>query len=259
MLGVLQGPTELLPISSSGHLTLAPWLLGWDWTGVDAELRKAFEVTLHSGAAAALLVASSDELVPHTLRRFALLGLSVAPAALLGYLFERPIERRLGTPHTVAVGLVAGGVALVVADRSPQTRTEDDVRPRDALWVGLAQACALFPGVSRGGATLAAARIRGIKRADSQRLSLDLALPVIVGAAVLKGVRLRARRVPATARAPFLVGALASFGSTLASRPLLRPTDDDRPLAPYAVYRIALAAVVLVRSRSSPRTPGSGR
>ena len=253
-LGLLQGPTELLPVSSSGHLALLPWLAQWDWPGVDPELRKAFEVTLHSGAAAALVLCARDELIPKTVRRSALLGLSVAPAALLGYLFERPIEQRLGTPPSVAVGLLAGGLALAVADKSPQTRGHDDAGPLDAMWLGLAQASALHPGVSRGGATLAAARIRRFKRPDAHRLSRELAVPVIVGATALKGVRLRARRLPRAARTPFTVGLLASFASTLCSRQLLVPAAEDRPLMQYAAYRMALAAAVLVRWRSGSRT-----
>ncbi len=161
--------------------------MGWGWADADGDLRKAFEVMLHAGTAVALVIALPDELVPRTAQRCALLALSVAPAALLGYLFERPIERRLGTPGTVAVGLAAGGVALAVSDRAPETRNRDEANAWDALWLGLAQASALFPGVSRGGATLAAARVRGFKRAEAQALSRELALPVIAGAALLKG------------------------------------------------------------------------
>lgn len=258
-LGILQGPTELLPISSSGHLRLLPWLLGWDWDGVDDELRKAFEVALHGGAAAALVISPENELIPRTAARCALLALSTAPAALLGYLFDRFIERRLGGPQTVALGLLLGGLALQWSDRFPQTRGQADARPGDALWLGLAQACALLPGLSRGGATLAAARIRGFKRADAQRLSRELAVPVIVGAAVLKGTRLRARRLPPAARVSFTVGALAAFASTLASTPLLGLAEADRPLAPYAAYRMALAAAVLARLRSRSRRPALTR
>jgi undecaprenyl-diphosphatase len=254
-LGALQGPSELAPISSSGHLTLLPWLARWDWTGVDADVRKAFEVTLHGGGAAALVICSRDQLLPKSARRGALLGLSVAPAAVLGYLFERPIERRLGTPPSVAVGLIAGGLALALADETPQSRSIHDAGARDALWLGLAQASALYPGVSRGGATLAAARVREFNRADAQRLSRELAVPVIVGAAVLKGVRLRARQLPRPARAPFVVGALASFASTLASARLLAPALEDRPLVQYAAYRMALAAAVLARWRAAARAP----
>jgi undecaprenyl-diphosphatase len=211
-------------------------------------------VTLHSGAAAALAVALRGELLPRTPRHCVLLALSVAPAALFGLAFERPIERHLGTPTTVAFGMLGGGLALVFSDRAGQTRRREDAGPGDALWLGLAQACALFPGVSRGGATLAAARMRGFARADASRLSGELALPVIAGAAVLKGTRARARRLPPGARAPFVAGAVASFASTLASRPLYRL--GALPLAPYAAYRILLATAVLARARKA-RPPGS--
>ena len=253
-LGVLQGPSELLPISSSGHLTLLPWLADWDWPGVDPELRKGFEVTLHGGAAAALVIAFRDQVVPKSARRTGLLAISVAPAALLGYLLERPIEQRLGTPPSVAVGLLVGGLFLAVSDESPQTRGRDEVGAPDALWLGLAQAFALHPGVSRGGATLSAARIRGFKRGDAVRLSRELALPVIIGAAVLKGARARSRGVPRAARPPFMVGALASFASTLASSRFLS-AQDNRPLTQYAAYRMALAAAVLARWRAAARPP----
>ncbi|MBV9165783.1 MAG: undecaprenyl-diphosphate phosphatase [Solirubrobacterales bacterium] len=253
-LGALQGPTELLPVSSSAHLTLLPWLLRWNWTGIDAEQRKTFEVAVHAGAAPAVPIVLRDKLSgqPAASRSdsFAELGLSLAPSVVVGYVFERRIERQLRNPWAVAVGLLAGGLALAWADRSSGTRHRDEAGRRDAAWLGLAQACALFPGVSRGGATLAAARIRGFARADAHRLSRELALPVIVGAAVLKGARLRARRLRPEARAPFLVGAVAAFLSTLASKRLLVVSDGDRPLWPYAAYRVALAAAIFRSERT---------
>ena len=254
VLGVLQGPSELLPISSSGHLTLIPWLAHWDWPGVDSELRKAFQVALHGGAAAALVVALRDELIPKSARRTGQLAASVMPAALLGYLLERPIEQRLGTPPGVAIGSLVGGLALALSDQFPQTRERDEAGGRDVLWLGLAQALALHPGVSRGGATLSAARVRGFKRTDAQRLSRELALPVIIGATVLKGTRARARGVPQALRAPFALGAVASFASTLASSRFLSAAQADRPLVWYAAYRTGLAAAVLARWRAAART-----
>ncbi len=250
-LGALQGPTELLPVSSSGHLALVPWLLDWEWAEMDDELRKAFAVALHGASALALLIALRGELAGEPIKRTAfLLALSAGPAAVAGFVFERPIEQRLGGPRTVAAGLFGGGLALAFSDRAPQTRSLGDAGARDALWLGLAQAAALFPGVSRGGATLAAARVRGFKRADAQRLQRQLALPVIAGAALLKGWRLRSRRLPADAKAPFVAGAAASFASTLASRPLLRVAGGERPLLPYAAYRAILAAAVFARLRA---------
>lgn len=251
-LGTVHGPAELLPISSSAHAALVPWLLGWDYGELDPELRKTFEVALHAGTAAALLIAlraeATDALASARLR--ILTALSTLPTALAGYLLERPIEQRLGTPPTIAVALAAGGVAMACADRMPEERLASDATPRDALYLGLGQALALIPGVSRGGATRAAARLLRFTRPEASRLSRQIALPVITGAAVLKGVRLGRRGPPPEARAPFAAGAAASFVSTLGSVRLVRRLDRHGSLAPYALYRIGLATAVLRRMSS---------
>ena len=251
MLGALHGPAELLPISSSGHITVIPWLLRWDYCEVDPELRKAFEVALHAGTAAALLITLrtevSDALHGVSLRLAELVVLSFVPPAIVGYTLERPIERYLGTPATIALGLVAGSLAMARADRAPQTRTSSDARAADALWLGIAQACALLPGVSRNGATLAAARRRWFTREDANKLSRHVALPVIAGATLLKTVRLARRGLPPRSAMPIAVGAGASFASTLGSTWLIRQVERDRSLLPYAVYRLGLAAVIAGR------------
>jgi undecaprenyl-diphosphatase len=250
-LGALHGPAELLPISSSGHVALVPWLLSWDYVELDDELRKSFEVALHAGTAAALLITLHDEvdeaLRELDLRRLSLIALSFAPPALVGYTLERQIERHLGTPLTIAIGLLAGAAVMAWADRMPQTRAHEQAGARDALWLGVAQACALVPGVSRNGATLAAARMRRFTREDANRLSRHVALPVIAGATVLKGVRLRRRGLPPRAGLPFAAGAAASFASTLGSTWIIRQVERDRSLLPYALYRVALGTVVLAR------------
>ncbi|MGA9860055.1 MAG: undecaprenyl-diphosphate phosphatase [Solirubrobacteraceae bacterium] len=257
ILGILHGPAELLPISSSGHVTLIPWLARWDYELVDPELRKAFEVALHAGTAAALLITLrtevNDAVQGMSMRRAGLIGLSFAPPAIVGFTLERPIERRLGTPATIAVGLICGSLAMVWADRSPQTRGSRDAGAVDAVWLGIAQACALIPGVSRNGATLAAARLRGFTREDANRLSRHVALPVIAGATLLKTVRLVRRGLPARGAAPLAVGAAASFASTLGSTWLISQVERDRSLAPYALYRLALAALVLRRIATGPQ------
>ena len=142
------------------------------------------------------------------------------------------------------------------ADRSPQDRSSHEAGAADALWLGVAQACALIPGVSRNGATLAAARIRRFTREDANRLSRHVALPVIAGATLLKGTRLVRRGLPPKARLPFAVGAAASFASTLGSTWLIHQVERDRSLLPYAAYRIGLASVVLARLRRRPRSGG---
>src|SRR5215216_4172911 len=249
VLGAVQGPTELLPVSSSAHLTLIPWLAGWDADGRDPELQKSFEVALHAGAAAALLVGQrrviAEELRSFDSRKAGVLALSFLPPAICGVVLERPIERRLGGPLPTVLGLLAGAAAMVIADRRPQVRDRGRASAADGLALGLAQAAALAPGVSRNGATLTAARWRGFTRGQSNMLSRTVALPVIVGAALLKGVRLRRRGIDPATRSAMAAGVAASFASTLTCQRLIRLVERDRALWPYAVYRLALAAPVL--------------
>jgi undecaprenyl-diphosphatase len=259
LLGALHGPAELLPISSSGHIALIPWLLGWEYDRLDAELRKSFEVALHAGTAVALLITQRDEVQDAmgemTARSAGLILLSFLPPAVVGYTLERPIEKRLGTPPTIAGGLICGSLAMAWADRSAQRRGSRQAGAADALWLGIAQAFALIPGVSRNGATLAMARRRRFTREEANRLSRHAALPVIAGATLLKGVRLARRGLPRGTAVPFALGAGASFASTLGSTWLIRQVERDRSLAPYAAYRIALATLVLARLRRA--RPGS--
>jgi undecaprenyl-diphosphatase len=246
-LGALQGPAELLPVSSSAHITLVPWLAGWPYSELDAELRKAFEVALHAGTAAALVIALRHEMPPVSRRSVELVALSSAPPAIVGKRYERAVEQRLGAPATIACGLAVGSVAMLLADRAPRRRRRGDAGALDALLLGVAQACALMPGVSRNGATLAAARARGFTRDEANALSRLVALPVIVGATALKGARLLRRGVPPSLRRAFAAGAASAFVSTLGSTWLIAPVERDRPLAPYAAYRLALATLVTWR------------
>jgi undecaprenyl-diphosphatase len=263
-LGLLHGPAELLPVSSSGHVALVPWLLGWPYSDLDGELRKAFEVALHAGTAAALIVGLRDELAAAArgldLRQAKLIILSLLPPAVAGFVLERPIERHLGTPATIAAGLIAGSVAMVAADATgAQHRRRDETGAADALLLGIAQACALVPGVSRNGATLAAARSRGFAREDSCVLSRHAALPVIVGATVLKGARLARRGLPGGTARAFAAGIVASYAATLVSIPIIRHAERARALMPYAAaYRLGLAAIVLRRlcKAATPRRHG---
>jgi undecaprenyl-diphosphatase len=261
VLGAVQGPTELLPVSSSAHLTLIPWLAGWDADDGDPELQKSFGVSLHAGAAAALLIAQrrviAEELSSFDSRKASVLALSFVPSALCGVLLERPIERRLGGPLPTALGLLAGAAAMVVADRRPQIRDRGRATAVDGIALGIAQAAALAPGVSRNGATLTAARWRGFTRQHSNMLSRTVALPVIVGAAVLKGARLRRRGLPPEARAGFVAGTATSFASTLASQALIRVVERDSALWPYAAYRAGLASLVLARMWRQRRRQGA--
>jgi undecaprenyl-diphosphatase len=249
LLGLVHGPTELLPVSSSAHTALLPLLAGWP--ELDPAEAHTLEVALHGGAALALTLALRAELTQELprldRRRLSTLALALAPPALVGYLLEGAPERRLG-PSRTAFGLLAGGVAMAAADLlGPRTRTADATAPRDGLALGLAQALAFLPGVSRLGATLTAGRALGFTREDAQSLSWRAGLPVLLGAAALKGRSLAQSGVPTGLGAPLAAGAGAAFASTLACSALLAP-GRGRPLLPFALYRGALAAVVLRRA-----------
>jgi undecaprenyl-diphosphatase len=262
-LGLMHGPAELLPISSSAHVTLVPWLAGWPYGELEPEVRKAFEVALHAGTAAGLLVAMRAELAAEARsldgRRAGLIALACAPAAVAGMALERPVERHLGSPRAIAAGLLAGSAALVWGERRAlrrrarglRMRTRAGAGVRDALWIGAAQACALAPGVSRSGATIAAARARGFAREDAFALSWETGLPVIAGATALKLARAVHRPVPPGLRGAFAAGAGAAFVSTLlACRALPRTACAASPL-PAAAYRAALGGAAIRRVRKN--------
>jgi undecaprenyl-diphosphatase len=279
-LGLAHGPTELLPVSSSAHTILIPWLAGWPYAELDPELRKSFEVALHAGTAAALLIdlprdrrggprgrwrrtayAAAPAGAPPALdvldvldvHRAWLIALSLLPPVIAGYTLEQPLQHRLGGPLTIAAGLLVGGVAMALADTRPPdgTRTLEEAGARDWLLLGVAQALALVPGVSRSGAVLTAARARGFGRADSHTLARRTGLPVIVGAGALKTGRLLQRDAPPGGGLTLALGGAAAFLSTLAATRLQR--GDRRAarragaLLPYALYRGLLASLVIRR------------
>jgi undecaprenyl-diphosphatase len=235
-LGLIQGPAELLPVSSSAHVELLPWLLGWEHARLDGAQRKELQVALHAGTAVAL-AAGRPRLRP------GLLAAATLPPAVAGLLLEDVVEQRLGTPASMAAGLVAGSIALVASDRVPERREAGEAGLADGLRLGLAQAAALMPGVSRSGATRSVARALGFTRPAARELSADVALPILVGATVLKGVRLAQRRPHPREAATLAVGALASAASTAVALRLQRRASV--PPAAWAAYRVALAAAVL--------------
>jgi undecaprenyl-diphosphatase len=270
-LGLAQGPTELLPISSSAHTTLIAGAARWGYAELDAATRKSFEVALHGGAGAGLLVALAprvrEQLPLLDTRRSAALALAALPPALAGLALRGFVERRLGGPRVMAAGLLAGAAAMAAADRGSARgkRGCEDLGALDGLALGAAQALALVPGVSRSGAALTAARARGFGRAAAESLSLATALPLLLGAGVYEAGRVlfaprgggRADHSSAGAGAA-VAGAAAAFASTLVSaRALLGRAAAGRrraragsghALLPFALYRAAVAAAILVRA-----------
>ena len=233
----MHGPAELLPVSSSAHTALVPSLLRWRYREIDGATRKAFEVALHAGTALTY---------PRSLRRPWLLAVAAAPAALAGFAFEQPIQRRLGGRRGMAAGLAAGATISLLAERRASGQREArDARLADAVCVGLAQATALVPGLSRSGMTIAAAQARGFHREAAWSLSREVALPVVAGAAALKLARMRRRPIGAELRPAFAAGATAAAVGGALSRRLATP----RAALPFAIERVALAIAALWQDR----------
>jgi undecaprenyl-diphosphatase len=254
-LGLIQGPSELLPISSSAHTSLLPWLAGRDGPAPSGPRSRSLEVAMHGGGALALALEMAGplrrELAPAGARGALSLALALAPPALAGLALRETIERRLSGPRASAAGLAVGALAMAAADRrgrSPE-RPAADLGPADGLALGLAQALALAPGVSRNGATLTAARARGFSRVGAQRLSWAAGLAVMGGAGAVEALGL-ARAGRRGGGAALAGGALAAFGSTRLSARLLRTRLERGALWPYSLYRCLLAALILRRSGS---------
>lgn len=250
VLGLIQGPAELLPVSSSGHLVLVPALLGWPYARLPADVRKAFEVALHTGAGLALLWLLRED-TRAALRDPLGTALLTLPAAATGLALEDRIERHASSPAIAAIGISTGGIALTIAaaGSSESGPPKNGVTPLQAgdtaskLAIGAAQAAALVPGVSRNGATVTAGLLAGLDRERAARLSWQAGLPIIGGATLLKLVRLAQRGLARELRAPFAAGALAAFLSTLAARRLLRV----RAYRLVGAYRVVFGAVALRR------------
>ena len=228
----------MLPVSSSGHLALVPRLAGWPYASLPGDVRKSFEVALHAGSAPALAWVAGARM--HGLTP---LLLTVGPPAVAGLAGERFIEERLGGPRAVAVAQIVAGAAMLLADLRPESRRQPDAL--DHLAVGLGQAAALVPGVSRAGGAITAARLRGLDRRASVELSWRAALPVTLAAGALKAFR--NRRTPVDPA--FAAGALAAGLASAASVPLARRLAESRSLAPIAAYRMIFGGIALASGR----------
>ena len=263
VLGLVQGLSEFLPISSSGHLILVPWLFGWDDFEGDESIKKAFDVALHIGTLIAVVGYFRRDLVvyiregvrlvvqrrrPTTVdgKIAWLLVLATIPAALVGAAFEEQIDEQLGEPWIIAVSLIVFGLVLWWADRLEGHRKVEQFSARDALVVGAAQALALNPGTSRSGITITAARKIGFDRDAAARLSFLMSLPVIAGAVVLKVGRLIVDGIPDGLLAPMLVGiatsAVSGWFAVWGTMRLIR----TRSFAPFVVYRVIAGVLVLL-------------
>lgn len=263
VLGVVQGATELLPISSSGHLILVPWLFDWTYLEQNDAFNQTFDVSLHLGtciAVGAYFWRDVVELVRAwlgTLRRRTIatpserlawaVVVATIPAALVGFALEDPIADHLGDPWQIAIFLALFGLLLGWADRRPGPDSLERVTVRRGLWVGLAQCLALMPGVSRSGITITASRFLGLDRDASARFSFLLLLPITLGAVLFKGMTdVILADLPSGTTGPFVVGVLASLGTGLVAILWLLDYIRRHTYDLFVVYRVLVAIAILL-------------
>jgi undecaprenyl-diphosphatase len=263
VLGLVQGFTELLPISSSGHLILVPWLGDWRYLEEHEDFNKTFDVALHLGTLVAVVVYFWRDIVRLTIAWFRSVGrraietddervawvvfVATIPAAIAGAFGEDTIENHLGEPYQIAIFLAVGAVLLYLADRRPQQRDLADIGLKTALAVGAAQALALAPGVSRSGITITAGRFLQLSRDAAARLSFFLLVPIVFGAVLYKGLKhVVFGSLPGGWGGPFLVGTIAAAGSGLLAIDLLLGYVRRHDYTPFVVYRLLAAAAILI-------------
>jgi undecaprenyl-diphosphatase len=263
VLGLVQGATELLPISSSGHLILVPWLGDWTFLKEDDRFNQTFDVALHLGTLIAVVAYFRHDVVALTrgwlgsVRRRAivtpeervswLVAIATVPAAVVGAVGETLIADNLGEPWQIAILLAVFGVVLYVADRRPERRRISDLGLGTALAIGFAQSLALAPGVSRSGITISAGRFLGLDRDSAARLSFLLLIPITFGAVLYKGVSdVVLGELPPGTTGPFVVGTLAAAVSGLAAIWGLLGYVRRHDYTVFVVYRLAVAAFVLL-------------
>lgn len=273
VLGIVQGATELLPVSSSGHLILVPWLGDWEYLKEHEAFNQTFDVALHLGTLVAVVGYFWRDLVLlvrawlRTLRTRRLetaeekiawfVFVATIPAAVVGLAGEDLIAEHLGEPWQIAIVLAAFGALLWYADRRPERRQMGDLGLRAAVGVGLAQSLALMPGVSRSGITITAGRLLGLDRDSAARFSFLLLVPTVLGAVVLKGVTdVLLGELPPGSTGPFLVGTLAAAGSGLLAISALLGYVRRHDYSIFVWYRLIVAAVVLLLIASGARAAG---
>lgn len=262
VLGLVQGLSEFLPISSSGHLLLVPWLL--DWKDLDdASVKKAFDVSLHLGTLIAVVAYYRRDVVSYARdgilsivrrdrpstehgRMAWLLVVASIPAAVVGVVLETWIDEALGKPWIIAVSLIGFGLVLAWADRRSGERSFEQVGLRDAAIIGAAQVLALNPGTSRSGISMSAARARGFSRDAAARFSFLLSIPVTAGAVVVKVGGLVADGIPDGLLWPMIAGVItAGISGWLAVWALMR-LIRTKSFDGFVVYRLLAGVGVLV-------------
>jgi undecaprenyl-diphosphatase len=256
ILGIVQGLTEFLPISSSAHLILVPWLLGWKDPGL------TFDVALHAGTLLALLIyfwrdwvtyivaalqsLQQRSLKPEGSKTAWLLLAATIPGALIGAIGDKWFEAHVRQPFLISLLLIGFGGVLWAADRyGRKDRTIDDMTWGDSLWVGFSQALALFPGVSRSGATISTGLWRGLNREAAARFSFLLAMPITAGAVVLKLLELVHKGLPNDQRMAFAVGIVTAAVVGFVAIGWMLNYVRKQSLMVFVWYRLVLGLILL--------------
>ncbi|HEX4906944.1 MAG TPA: undecaprenyl-diphosphate phosphatase [Acidimicrobiales bacterium] len=263
VLGIVQGLTEFLPVSSSGHLRLVPWLFGWNDFADAPHLEQTFDVALHIGTLVGAVAYFRRDLVRYAVAGFTdrsspdgrlawLLLASSIPAAITGALLEETFADLGEREWVIGVLLVVFGLVLLVADRLGGTRVRTDYGPRDALLTGVAQALALTPGVSRSGVTITTARWLGFDRDAAARLSFLMSLPIIAGAIAYKSLDV-VGDFPPGFTAPFVWGIVASGVTGWVAVWATLRVVRTRTFSPFVAYRVAVGLGVILLAASSLR------
>ena len=262
VLGIVQGLTELMPISSSGHLILVPWLADWRYLEAHPDFNKTFDVALHLGTLVAVVAYFWSDVVRYvtagfrSIRRRSVSGpderiawyvfAATIPAAVAGAAGEDVLEEHLGQPWQIAILLAVFGVLLWLADRLPERRAIQDLRFGTAFAIGVSQILALMPGVSRSGITITTGRAAGLDRDSAARFSFLLLIPVVFGAVLYKGVKqVLIESLPPGSTGPFVVGTLAAAGVGLVAIDILLGYVRRHDYSPFVVYRLLAAGIVL--------------
>ena len=271
VLGLVQGATELLPISSSAHLILVPWLGDWTYLEQHDAFNQTFDVALHLGTLIAVGAYFWRDLVALVRAWFRTLPkrsidapeerlawvvlVATIPAAVVGVAFEDQIAEYLGEPWQIAIVIAVFALVLLWADRSARRRTASELSLREALAVGAAQALALVPGVSRSGITISAGRFLRLDRDSAARLSFLLLVPTVLGAVLLKGLNdVVLGDLPSGWQGPFLVGTLAAAGAGLLAIEWLLGYVRRHDYSVFVWYRLAVAALIVVLIASGARS-----
>lgn len=262
LLGIVQGLTEFLPISSSGHLILVPWLQDYTFLLENEEFNKTFDVALHAGTLFAAIAyfrrevvdllrgffaAARQRSIDSSDQRLAVaIAIGTVPAVIAGGLGAGFIDEQLGEPWMIALQLIVFGALLAWADRRPQRKRLDQTTLRDGWYIGLAQVLALAPGTSRSGITITAARWLGLDRDGAARFSFLLLIPVVAGATTFKAVVAIVEGLPEGVIGPIVVGTIAAAVSGYLAIAFLLRLVRTASYRPFVIYRYVAGVAILL-------------